>query len=260
MDKFQIMRIVSYNVNGIRANIKKGLFDWLSQYQPDVVCLQEIKLAETELVEPSIQSLGYQCFWFPAIKKGYSGVAILSKISPISFDLGMNSPVYDAEGRVIRINFPEFSVLSCYLPSGSSSSERQDFKMKFLDDFYVFVENLKQNVDNLIITGDFNICHQAIDIHNPVANAKSSGFLPEERDWISKFIELGFFDSFRFFTSSPHHYTWWTYRAGAKSKNLGWRIDYIFVSNSLNSRLQSASIYPEALMSDHCPISIEIDL
>lgn len=260
MDKFQIMRIVSYNVNGIRANIKKGLLEWLSTHEPDVVCVQEIKLSETELVEPSLQALGYQCFWFPALKKGYSGVAILSKFTPNSIVLGMDNPMYDEEGRVIRINFTHFSILSCYFPSGSSSIERQDFKMKFLDSFFVFVEKLKQNVDNLIITGDFNICHQAIDIHNPISNAKSSGFLPEERAWVSKFLESGFIDSFRFFNQAPHQYTWWTYRAGAKSKNLGWRIDYILVSASLKTRLQSASIFPEALMSDHCPISIEIDL
>ncbi|MFN3784932.1 MAG: exodeoxyribonuclease III [Spirosomataceae bacterium] len=254
------MRIVSYNVNGIRSNIKKGLFDWLAVQNPDIVCVQEIKLSETELVEPSIQELGYQCFWFPAVKKGYSGVAIFSKISPESVAIGMENPIYDQEGRIIRINFPGFSILSCYFPSGSSSSDRQDFKMKFLTDFYVFVENLQQNVDNLIIVGDVNICHEAIDIHNPKANANSSGFLPEERKWVTDFLRLGFVDSFRFFNQEPHNYTWWTYRAGAKSKNLGWRIDYIFVSSSLSSRLRAASIYPEVLMSDHCPISIDIDL
>ena len=254
------MRIVSYNVNGIRSNIKKGLLDWLAIQNPDIVCVQEIKLSETELVEKSFQELGYQCFWFSAAKKGYSGVAIFSKISPESVTLGMNIPIYDVEGRIIRINFPGFSVLSCYFPSGSSSTDRQEFKMKFLSDFYVFVENLKKDVDNLIIVGDVNICHEAIDIHNPKANAKSSGFLPEERKWVTDFLCLGFVDSFRFFNQEPHNYTWWTYRAGAKSKNLGWRIDYIFVSSSLSSRLRSASIYPEVLMSDHCPISIDIDL
>lgn len=254
------MRIVSYNVNGIRSNIKKGLLDWLAIQNPDIVCVQEIKLSETDLVENSFQELGYQCFWFSAVKKGYSGVAIFSKISPESVTLGMNIPIYDEEGRIIRINFPGFSVLSCYFPSGSSSTDRQEFKMKFLSDFYVFVENLKQNVDNLIIVGDINICHEAIDIHNPKTNANSSGFLPEERKWITDFLHLGFIDSFRFFNQEPHNYTWWTYRAGAKSKNLGWRIDYIFVSSSLSSRLRSASIYPEVLMSDHCPISIDLDL
>lgn len=253
------MKIVSYNVNGIRANLKKGLLSWLEVHEPDIVCLQEIKLDDTQQVESLFTAFGYYCSWFPAEKKGYSGVALLSKIKPLYVKKGMGKAEYDQEGRVLEAQFETFTLMSCYFPSGSSSEDRQAFKMKFLEDFYVFIQNKLTEVQSLIICGDVNICHQAIDIHNPVSNTKSSGFLPEERAWVSSFLELGFVDAFRHFhPNTPHQYTWWTYRAGAKAKNLGWRIDYFFVSPSLVPTLSSANLYPEVLMSDHCPLSIEL--
>lgn len=251
------MKIVSYNVNGIRANIKKGLLPWLAEQDPSIICLQEIKLDDPQLVEPQFRSMGYHCYWFPAVKKGYSGVGLLSKLAPKSITLGMEIPEYDGEGRVLRAEFDDFTLLSCYFPSGSSGDARQAFKMKFLEDFTVFIEKIQNEGKKLIICGDVNICHQSIDIHNPISNAKSSGFLPEERAWVSTFLGVGFIDAFRHLhPEEAHQYTWWTYRAGAKSKNLGWRIDYFFLSSDLLPRLASCQHHPDVLMSDHCPISI----
>lgn len=252
-------KLVSYNVNGLRANIKKGLLPWLSGQDPTIFCLQEIKLDDPQLVEPLFADLGYHCFWFPAAKKGYSGVGLLSKEAPKSVKLGLDIPEYDQEGRVLQAEFEEFTLLACYFPSGSSSEDRQAFKMKFLADFYVFTQKLRDEGRKLIICGDVNICHRAIDIHNPISNAKSSGFLPEEREWVSSFLDLGFIDAYRsLHPQEAHQYTWWTYRAGAKAKNLGWRIDYFFLSVDLLPQLVSAEHHPDVLMSDHCPISITL--
>ncbi|WP_435357605.1 exodeoxyribonuclease III [Emticicia sp. SJ17W-69] len=250
------MKIITYNVNGIRSAISKGFLNWLKNTQPEVICLQEIKLSETVLVSPFFEEMGFHCFWYPAQKKGYSGVAILSKVKPVNVEYGMGNSLYDAEGRVIRVDFEDFSLMCTYFPSGSSGDERQDFKMKFLNDFFVYIESLQKKFPNLIICGDVNICHRDIDIHNPKSNANSSGFLPEERAWVGKFIDIGYIDGFRFFNQDPHHYTWWSYRAGARQKNLGWRIDYHFVSNTIISRLKSSHIHSELMFSDHCPVEI----
>lgn len=250
------MKIISYNVNGIRSAINKGLLDWLKLSNPDFLCFQEIKLHETNLVAPLFEELGYFCHWFPAQKKGYSGVALLSKSKPIHVEYGIGHDLFDAEGRVIRADFDNFSLISAYFPSGSSGDERQSIKMDFLTFFADYISSLKQQLPNLIISGDVNICHKEIDIHNPKSNANSSGFLPEEREWVGAFLNLGFIDTFRFFNSEPHQYSWWSYRAGAKQKNLGWRIDYHFAGVNLQDNLKSASIHPEQLMSDHCPIEL----
>ncbi len=250
------MKIISYNVNGIRAAINKGLLTWLKTSNPDYLCLQEIKLHETSLVAPYFEDLGYHCYWYPAQKKGYSGVAILSKEKPQYVEYGIGHELFDAEGRVTRADFQNFSLISAYFPSGSSGDERQQIKMDFLSVFANYVAELKPQFPHLIISGDVNICHQAIDIHNPKSNANSSGFLPEEREWLGSFLDLGFIDTFRFFHQDPHQYTWWSYRAGAKQKNLGWRIDYHFADCSLQSLIHSASIHPDQVMSDHCPIEL----
>jgi exodeoxyribonuclease-3 len=252
------MKIITYNVNGIRSALNKGLVNWLKAHDPDLLCLQEIKLSETYLVQPIFEDLGYHCFWYPAQKKGYSGVAILSKTQPIHTAFGMNHHEYDFEGRCLRVDFEDFSLLTSYFPSGSSGEERQTFKIKFLHDFYVYIQELRKQIPNLIICGDVNICHQEIDIHNPKANANTSGFLPQEREWIGKFIDYGFIDTFRFFNNNPHHYTWWSYRAGARAKNLGWRIDYLFASETLQHRLKNAVIHSEVMFSDHCPVELII--
>lgn len=250
------MKIISYNVNGVRAAINKGLISWLNITQPDILCLQEIKLSETELVSSQFEALGFHCYWYPAQKRGYSGVAILSKIQPNSVVYGINNKLFDFEGRVIRADFDNFSILCTYFPSGSSGDERQSIKMKFLDEFFVYIEALQKQIPNLIISGDVNICHREIDIHNPKGNANSSGFLPDERAWVGKFLDNGYIDSFRYFNQDPHQYSWWSYRAGARQKNLGWRIDYHFVSQPLKESLKSAAIHPEQMMSDHCPIEL----
>jgi exodeoxyribonuclease-3 len=253
------MKIITYNVNGIRAALSKNWLDWLKATQADVVCLQEIKASPDQLVDLHLlDELGYQHYWYPAEKKGYSGTAIFTKITPKHVEYGCGLPDYDREGRVIRADFEHCSVLSTYFPSGSSGDERQAFKYQFLNDFQLYINTLKSTLPNLVICGDYNICHKPIDIHNPKSNANSSGFLPEEREWMENFIQSGFVDSFRHFNEEPHHYTWWSYRAGARSKNLGWRIDYTLVSESLKENLKRAAILPDAKHSDHCPVLVEL--
>jgi exodeoxyribonuclease-3 len=253
------MKLISYNVNGIRAAIQKGFIQWLLEENPDIICLQEIK-AEIDQVDLSeIRALGYQIYWHSAQKKGYSGVAIFSKLIPNHVEVGCGIEKYDTEGRIIRIDFETFSVMSVYMPSGSSGDERQSFKMQWLSDFQSYTQNLLTQIPHLIISGDYNICHKALDIHNPKSNANSSGFLPEERDWMEKFIQTGFIDTFRHINQEPHHYSWWSYRAGARNKNLGWRIDYHLATKAIEHRIVHAAILPDVIHSDHCPILLEIN-
>ncbi len=253
------MRIITYNVNGIRAAMNKGLIQWIKASQPDVLCLQEIKATPDQVDTSELESLGYHLYWYPAQKKGYSGVAIFTKIIPSHVEYGCGIELYDFEGRVIRTDFEHCSVISVYHPSGSSGEDRQAFKMKWLSDFQKYIDGLKVKIPNLIICGDYNICHKPIDIHNPKSNANTSGFLPEEREWMEQFIQSGFIDSFRFFNQEPHQYSWWSYRAGARAKNLGWRIDYNLVANHLSAKLKRAVILPDAMHSDHCPVLVEFE-
>ena len=252
------MKIVTYNINGIRAALRKGLDDWLKNSNIDIVCLQEIKAREDQFDTTVFTELGYHCYWYSAQKPGYSGTAILSKEKPISVSYGMGNKNYDDEGRVLRLDFDTFSIISVYMPSGSSGDLRQSFKMAFLEDFYNYISELTQSVPNLIIAGDYNICHKPIDIHNPQRNQKTSGFLPEERDWFSAFLDTGFLDTFRYFNQEPHQYSWWSYRANARAKNLGWRIDYLLATSIMESRLRRAAILSQAKHSDHCPVLLEI--
>ena len=252
------MKIISYNVNGIRSAISKGFVDWVRAANPDVLCLQEIKADETKFDKAPFEELGYHVYLHPAIKKGYSGVAILSKVEPKNVCIGCGIDKYDQEGRVIRADFSGYSVLNVYMPSGSSGEIRQGFKMSWLRDFQQYIQVLKATTPHLVICGDYNICHQPIDIHNPKSNAKSSGFLPEERNWFSGFLQDGFIDSFRHFNTEPHQYTWWSYRANVRTKNLGWRIDYLLVSENLKPLMKRAAILPEAKHSDHCPVLLEM--
>lgn len=251
-------KILTYNVNGIRAAMNKGFTQWLQNENPDIVCLQETKAMREQVESQVFEYLGYKQFWFSAEKKGYSGVAIFTKEEPLHVEFGCGNELYDREGRVLRADYNGYSVISVYHPSGSSGEERQEFKMQWLDYFFDYIENLKKKIPNLIICGDYNICHQAIDIHDPVSNKDSSGFLPEERAWMSKFIGSGFIDSFRKFNPNPHEYTWWSYRAAARERNKGWRIDYIMVANPLNERLINSKILQQVHHSDHCPMFIEI--
>ena len=253
------MRIISYNVNGIRAAITKGFLDWLQQANPDVICLQEIKATEDQIPTNEITAAGYPYqYYFSANKKGYSGVAILSKTEPKKILYGTGIESMDFEGRNIRADFDDISVMSLYLPSGTNI-DRLGHKFNYMEEFQDYINKLKIEIPNLVIGGDYNICHQAIDIHDPIRNATVSGFLPHERNWLDLFMKAGFIDSFRHFNKEPHNYSWWSYRAGARANNKGWRIDYNLVSENLRNRMSRAVILPDAKHSDHCPILVEID-
>ena len=253
------MRIISYNVNGIRAAITKGFLNWIQQANPDVICLQEIKATPDQipLIDVELSGFPYH-YWFPAQKKGYSGVAILCKTKPKNVVFGTGIDHMDFEGRNLRVDFDDFSVMSLYLPSGTNS-DRLDHKFKYMDDFQHYVDELIKEVPNIIICGDYNICHEAIDIHDPIRNKTVSGFLPEERAWLDKFMKRGFIDTFRVFNKEPNNYSWWSYRANARVNNKGWRIDYCLASEPLKNRVTRAVILPEAKHSDHCPVLVEID-
>lgn len=253
------MKIISYNVNGIRAAITKGFLEWLQKEDPDVICLQEIKATKDQIPLLEFDSIGYPYhYWFSAQKKGYSGVAIICKKEPKNIVYGTGIAHMDFEGRNLRVDFDDVSIMSLYLPSGTNT-ERLGYKFGYMDDFQNYINQLKIEVPNLIICGDYNICHQAIDIHDPVRNVNVSGFLPQERDWLDLFMKNGFIDSFRVFNKDPHHYSWWSYRANARNNNKGWRIDYNLVSAPLKDRLTAARILPDVRHSDHCPIVVELD-
>lgn len=256
------MKIVTYNVNGIRAAIRKDWLKWLESENPDVVCLQEIKAFPDQLPLELllIEQLGYEHYWYPAQKKGYSGTAIFTKKTPLKVTYGCGEETYDYEGRMIRLDFDQLSVMSVYFPSGTTGDIRQTFKYRFLDDFQQLSNQLLKETPNLVVCGDYNICHRAIDIHNPKTNANSSGFLPEEREWMENFVQSGYVDSFRHLHPDPHHYTWWSYRANSRAKNLGWRIDYNMVSEALAPHISGAKILTEAVHSDHCPVVVELDI
>ena len=252
------MKIISYNVNGIRAALKKGFIDWLKSANPDVICLQEIKAQEDQLDLSVFENAGYHySYWFSAQKKGYSGVAILSKKEPTSVVYGTGIESMDFEGRNIRVDFDGVSVMSLYLPSGTNLA-RLEHKLEYMDLFQDYINTLKKEVPNLIICGDYNICHEAIDIHDPVRNKNVSGFLPEERAWMSQFLENGFVDAFREFNSEAHNYSWWSYRANSRTNNKGWRLDYTLVTQSLQEKLKRAVILSEVVHSDHCPVLVEL--
>ena len=252
-------KIISYNVNGIRAAMKKDLLGWIKSANPDILCIQEMKAQIEQIPMNEFETAGYKSYWHCAKKKGYSGTGILSKIEPDQVVYGMSIEKYDDEGRFIRADFGDVSVVNVYHPSGTTGDVRQSFKMSWLNDFQQYIQELSKTRPKLIISGDFNICHQPIDIHDPIGNADSSGFLPEEREWIGGFIDSGFIDSFRFLNKEPNHYSWWSYRSNARFQNKGWRIDYHMVSRSLEEKISRAYILPQALHSDHCPVVVEID-
>ena len=252
------MKIITYNVNGIRAAFTKDFMLWLNAANPDVICIQESKAQIDQIDIKSLEEAGYHSYWHSAQKKGYSGVGIASKVAPKQVIYGCGIEHYDNEGRVIRADFEDFSVISVYVPS-ASNIERLDFKMQFCYDFLNYIKELKKEIPNLVICGDFNICHEAIDIHDPVKLKNVSGFLPMEREWMTAFInECELIDSFRYFNNQPDHYTWWSYRQNSRARNKGWRLDYHFVSQSLKERLSRALILNEAFHSDHCPVLVEI--
>lgn len=253
------MKIISYNVNGIRAALKKGFLDWLKAANPDVICIQETKAHKEQLDLSLFEGAGYAYhYWFSAQKKGYSSVAVLCKKQPNHIEYGTGIETMDFEGRNLRVDFDEISIMSLYLPSGTNLS-RLNFKLNYMDEFQEYITTLKQEIPNLVICGDYNICHEEIDIHNPKMKGVS-GFLPEERTWIGDFIKSGFIDSFRHLNQGKQEFSWWSYRANARANNKGWRLDYAMVAEPLKEKISRAYILPEAKHSDHCPIALELDL
>jgi len=253
------MRIISYNVNGIRAAIKKGFIDWLKTNPADVICVQETKASQGDVDIKQIEALGYHHYWYSAQKKGYSGVAVFSKIKPDKVEYGNGNQVSDDEGRVIQLLFKDILVINAYFPSGTSGDIRQTFKYQWLDEFHIWINKLKKKQPKLILCGDYNIAHKEIDIHDPKGNKKSSGFLPEEREWLTSFLGGGWIDTFREFHSEPHRYSWWSQRfPTVRLNNKGWRIDYINVTEPLKKQLKDAEILPDVKHSDHCPVYLEL--
>lgn len=252
------MRIISYNVNGIRAAMRKDIIGWLQSQDVDIFCIQEAKANIEQVDLAPFEALGYSVSWHSAEKKGYSGVATFSKIPPTKVVHGCGLEQYDREGRILRTDFDDLTVLNCYFPSGTTGDVRQAFKMDFLDDLFAWVQALKKTRKNIIVLGDYNIAHEEIDIHNPVSNKKNSGFLPEERAWMTKWFQSGFVDSFRYLNPDKVQYSWWTYRANARANNKGWRIDYQSVSETLSSRLIHAEQLTNIVHSDHCPVLLEL--
>jgi exodeoxyribonuclease-3 len=252
------MKLISYNVNGIRAALTKDFAGWLKNENPDIICLQETKAQPDQIDTFLFAELGYASYLHSAEKKGYSGVAILTKQKPDKVVVGMNRPRYDIEGRVIRADFGDLTVISVYVPSGTTGDVRQDFKMDFLSEFFTYIQKLREERPNLVVCGDYNICHKPIDINHPERQTGVSGFLPEEREWVSQFIESGMIDTFREFDSGANKYSWWSYRAGARANNAGWRIDYLFASEPLRNRLKNGAILADVVHSDHCPVLLEL--
>lgn len=254
------MRVISYNVNGIRAAIKKGFIEWLQTDPADIICLQETKATKEDVDFSAIEKLGFETFWFSAEKKGYSGVAIFTKIKPDNVFFGNKIMQSDAEGRVIRADFGDITLVNAYYPSGTSGEERQAYKYIWLDEFLTYINELKHSRPKLIITGDYNIAHKDIDIHDPKGNKKSSGFLPEERAWMDKWLASGLTDTFRVIhPNEPHRYSWWSQRfPSVRLNNKGWRIDYISVTDNLAGAVKDADIFPDVKHSDHCPIYVEL--
>lgn len=253
------MKIASFNINGIRAASKKGLWEWLKESEVDFLGLQEVKAHEEQVNLNPVREMGYHVHWHEAVKKGYSGVAFFSKQEPDQVIAGMGNEKYDNEGRVIRADFGDLTILNCYFPSGSSGEDRHGFKLEFLADFKAWVEELKKQRPNIIVIGDYNIVHTELDIHNPERKDNPSGYRPEERKWMDEWFDLGFKDAYRTMHPGEISFSWWSYRAGARPRNKGWRIDYCSVSDPIAKGIKTCHHQKDPVYSDHCPVITEIE-
>jgi len=254
------MKIISWNVNGLRAAVKKGFIKYFEKEKPDILCVQETKLQKEQIPEELIDFAPYQSYWNFAQRKGYSGTAIFTKTEPLNVTNGLGIPELDTEGRTIIATFPDFVLINCYFPNGQMSDERLQHKLKFYEAMLAKMEEIRQAGKNIVLCGDINTAHKPIDLANPKSNENTSGFLPVERKWIDKLIVTGYVDTFRHFNQEPEQYTWWTYRFGARKRNVGWRIDYFFVNQEFIDAVDKSFIHSEILGSDHCPIGLELKL
>lgn len=252
--------ILSYNLNGIRAALNKGLIEWIDRHDFDVICIQETKAQPDQVDMSAFDQRGYHAHWHSAEKKGYSGVLTLSRQKPDQVVIGMGVDEFDREGRVLRTDLDDLTILNCYFPSGTTGDIRQAVKMRFLEDMLVWANELKKERPNLLIVGDYNIAHTEMDIHDPKGNKNSSGFLPEEREWMTRWFDSGFVDTFRHAHPDEIAYSWWTFRANARANNKGWRIDYQSVSPPLADKIIDAGHFPEAVHSDHCGVWLKLDV
>jgi exodeoxyribonuclease-3 len=252
------MKIATFNANGIRAAAKKGFWQWVLDNEIDIIGIQETKIQENQINPVEYEKIGYYNYWDFAEKKGYSGVATFSKIKPILVENGMGMDIYDREGRVLRTDFEKFTLINVYIPSGTSGEHRHEFKMRFLHDFEEYINKIKKHQKNIIVLGDYNIVHQRIDIHNPDRKDNPSGYRPDERAWLDKWFHSGFYDAFRLKYPDKQEFSWWSYRAGARPRNKGWRIDYISVSEGLRDKITDVIPYKDPVFSDHCPVVMEI--
>jgi exodeoxyribonuclease-3 len=254
------LKILSWNVNGIRAVYRKGFVDWLKRENPDIICLQEIKAVPEQIPEEIVGVKDYQTYFAPAQRKGYSGVGILTRRKPRTVKKGFGQTAFDSEGRTLIADYGDFMLFSVYFPNGGMSDARLAYKMSFYDAFLRYIKRLEKKGKKLIICGDVNTAHTEIDIARPKENEKVSGFLPEERAWIDRLISAGFIDTYRIYHKEGGNYTWWDYKSRARQRNIGWRLDYFFISANIRSKLKSAFIMSEVQGSDHCPVGIEIEL
>lgn len=252
------MKIISWNVNGLRAIYKKGFINWFLFQKPGILCVQETKAAENQLPEELKKIKEYHSYFTEAEKKGYSGAALWTRERPEKIETKLRIKRFDTEGRMIQADYPSFILFNVYFPNGKSSPERLQFKLDFYDTFLDYIDHLKSRGKKLIICGDFNTAHKEIDLARPKENENVSGFLLEERVWMDKLISHGFLDTFRLFEKGGGHYTWWDMKTRARERNVGWRIDYFFISKNLRKNIKSAFIQYEVMGSDHCPIGIEI--
>ncbi|MBU1679390.1 MAG: exodeoxyribonuclease III [Bacteroidetes bacterium] len=254
------LKLISWNVNGIRASVKKGLLEWIEKENPDILCIQETKAWAEQLDDEVLNIPGYKSYFSEAYKKGYSGVAVYSRQEPISVKKGIGVEEFDREGRFLICEYENFTLFNIYYPNGKQSKERLKYKMDFYEAFQKYAEYLSKKEKNLVICGDVNTAHKEIDLARPKANEKTSGFLPEERAWIDRFLESGFVDTLRMFTQDGEIYTWWDMISRARDRNVGWRIDYFFVNDKFKNNVKDAFTMPDVMGSDHCPVGIEIEV